>query len=170
MATETLPDISLDDESNLVLSDVDFFREGRGLSVGEKSVINPRDNWAVTLVNRMNLADQTRIGNCFFSMDIGHYNNTQLGWFGKEFYLVGTRMGCSPQEPEVFQDANKHHNLERYRLLYVLNFPHKTKLNTDNYSRERNDADLFLAMAQTAHPFCYSYFEKIWCNSLLTQD
>jgi len=159
---------SLDHEIDLALSNPGFYTGGGDLSPEERSVIKPGDVWEIALINRLSLDDKIRIGNCFIPLDLKHYTDLQVQeWFGTEFWLLGTQVGHKPDELAVILDANRHQNMERFRLCYALNFPHKTQFFTNAYSRYRDCADAFLALAERLHPERYPYFEVIGGNILL---
>jgi hypothetical protein len=56
-----------------------------------------------------------------------HYQSLQLQWLRDEEYLLGTRLGRSPTQKELFIDFMKNHNGLRFRAFFTLKFPHKMK-------------------------------------------
>jgi hypothetical protein len=146
--------------------------QGEGLTKEERGVLDPRDTWVVSYVNELPFKDLVRIGNCFRAIDMKHYMRLQKGWFETEKFLLGGRINRNPEDLELLNDAQEHRNMERYRLCYVLEYPHKVAFNMHYYSNLENryDADVFLAEASRIHRIPFPYFELIWCNTLLNSS
>lgn len=56
-----------------------------------------------------------------------HYQSLQLQWLRDEEYLLGTRLGRSPTQKELFIDFMNNHNGLRFRAFFTLKFPDKMK-------------------------------------------
>ena len=57
-----------------------------------------------------------------------HYQSLQLQWLRDEEYLLGTRLGRSPTQKELFIDFMNNHNGLRFRAFFTLKYPDKMKL------------------------------------------
>jgi hypothetical protein len=55
------------------------------------------------------------------------YQSLQLQWLRDEEYLLGTRLGRSPTQKELFIDFMNNHNGLRFRAFFTLKFPDKMK-------------------------------------------
>ncbi|OGV76151.1 MAG: hypothetical protein A3K19_16045 [Lentisphaerae bacterium RIFOXYB12_FULL_65_16] len=153
-----------------VLEHPEYFWEGRNLTEDAKSFIaDPDDVWQIALIDEMQHGEQEKVGDCFISIMLGHYSRFQLDvWLKKETELLTARLGREPTFDELYEDARKNENFERFRLCYVLHLPQKVAFQFEAYNMYRTFGDTFLACAEILHPYNYPYFEKIWCNSLLS--
>jgi hypothetical protein len=57
-----------------------------------------------------------------------HYQSLQLQWLRDEEYLLGTRLGRSPTQKELFIDFMNNHNGLRFRAFFTLKYRDKMKL------------------------------------------
>jgi hypothetical protein len=159
---------NLDEISEIIRLEPEFFIRGDNLKESERSIIETKDTWIVSLVNSLEKNDLKNIGNSFIYLDMDHYKHKQKDeWFSKEAYLLGLNLGRPPTSLEIINDAEKNNNMERYRLCYTLEYPHKTAFNMMNYNRHRDEVDFFLANASVLQRIQYPYFELICCNTLL---
>lgn len=154
------------------LGRVDFFKNGHNLSSEDKRVINPSDTWAISLIKGIldngGLEMLVNIGNSFFHLNFEHYMEVQNKvWFKKEIELLKQQYDQEPNSNQIIKDAERHLNMERYKLSYVLNFPYKVSFRMENYVTHKSEVDLFLADAELLHPYRYPYFTIIWANSIL---
>lgn len=163
--------LSLDEVLEKAESNPDRIINGHDLTKEERSVIDPRDTWVVAYVHELPFRELVKIGHCFKAMDMKHYMGLQKTWFEKEMVLIGGRIKREPNQIELIEDAQHHKNMERYRLCYVLEFPHKVAFHMSHYSKAENryDTDVFLAEATKLHRIPFPYFEIIWCNTLLNK-
>jgi len=160
--------VNLDEIADKIKFNPEFFMRGDNLKESEKNVIDKRDTWVVSLVNSLGKNDLKNIGGSFIPLEMNHYKHIQKDeWFCKEKYLLGLNLGRTPNSIEVINDAEENSNMERYRLCYTLEYPHKIAFNMVAYNKYRNDTDFFLANASILHRVRYPYFELICCNTLL---
>ena len=160
--------VNLDEISDKIRFDPGFFMRGDNLKESERNVIDPRDTWVVSLVNSLGKNDLKNIGDSFIPLDMTHYKQIQKDeWFFKERYFLGLSLGRTPSSMDIINDAEENSNMERYRLCYILEYPHKIAFNMIKYNQHRNDVDFFIANASILHRVRYPYFELIWCNTLL---
>jgi len=149
---------------------MDSYRRGDNLTLEQKRVIDSSDTWAVSLIEDLDKRELVvPVGDAFFYMDLGHSNEVQQKWFQKEKELLEWTLGRPPTTKELLADAFLHHNPERFRLAYTLNFPYKMCFNKPKYYANRSDVDVFLAEAEIVHPSRYPYFMQIWYNTDIVQ-
>lgn len=163
--------LSLDEFFERAEKNPDSIKNGHNLTANERGVIDPEDTWVVAYIQELPLEEMVRMGHCFRAMDMKHYMGLQKKWLEKEIILIGGRIHRRPDDIELIEDAQNFKNMERYRLCYVLEFPHKVAFHMHYYSRAENryDADVFLAEATKLHRIPFPYFELIWCNTLLNK-
>lgn len=160
--------LPIQDIAEWAMNDPLYFRNGGNLKEEEKAIIDIRDFWLVSLVSLIYREDRKKIGEAFNAIDFAKYMDEQKQkWFKQEAELLEKALERKPTSLEIIADAEKHDNMGRYRLCYILKHPRKVKFEKEGYSRYREEADLFLAAAELIHEDNYPYFEKIWCNTLL---
>ncbi len=59
--------------------------------------------------------------------EMDDYFALQLQWLRDEEYLLGTRLGRSPTQKELFIDFMKNHNGLRFRAYFAMKFPGKMR-------------------------------------------
>jgi len=163
--------INIDGMQDIELEEhLESHRRGDNLTPEQKRVIDANDTWAISLIEDLDKNGLVvPVGDSFKYLDIRHYNYIREKWFNKEKELLEWNLGRPPTNEELLADAFLHHNPERFRLSYTLNFPYKICFNKPKYYANRLDVDCFLAEAEEVHPFRYPYFTQIWFNTELLQ-
>jgi hypothetical protein len=163
----------IQDILNSVLLRPESCFNGDGLAPEVHSVIDPRDRWFVEIIGHLEYPDLVTIGNSFKPLDMGHYFKEQKKWFECERDLIAKRPernGARPTDLELIKDSEKYRNMERFRLAYVVQYPHKVALNMTFYARSRYETDLFIAIISKIHRIPFPYFELIASNTFLNQN
>jgi len=102
------------------------------LTPEEKALItDPADIPVLEVIKGMSLEEMTEFSQ-YIPMSLRHYNSIQMEWLRKERYLIAHRENqcrdiSDVSELELLEDLKKNHNAERFRVWYVLKFPHMVK-------------------------------------------
>jgi hypothetical protein len=160
---------SLDGVFEKYFNDRQYYLYGKNLNESERKILNPRDIWIVSLVQELPFKDLVNIGSCFNFLSFKHYMELQFSWFDQEKYLLATRLDRIPDDLEIIQDSEENKNMERYRLCYVLGYPHKVFFNMKKYPEHRFDVDAFLGISSMNHSIPLNHYVIIKDNTIHSQ-